>query len=97
MIEQQELFARVEALTAEHERRCAAEAQTLRLAALLHNVRHLLVRCSQGNAPPRPHEQDRLDALRWLPEIEAALTELPQPKTRASECGGMVERYYDDQ
>lgn len=102
MADQRDLFETPDAVLAmERSRREAAEAKTLHLAALLHNVRHLLVRVEQGNAPPRPHEQDRIDAARWLPGIDQALAELPTPKTRlipAGELGGAdaIERYYED-
>lgn len=86
----------------ERELRVERERHLLQLAALLHNVRHLLVRVEGGKAPKRPHEQDRIDAARWLPEIDRALAELPKPKTRiipAGELGGAdpVEYYFEDQ
>lgn len=70
-----------------------------RLACLLHNTKHLLERVAAGEATPRPHEQDRIDALRWLPEIEAELAKLPTPKARILESGELggadtVEHYY---
>lgn len=72
------------------------EPEPMRLAALLHNVKHLLYRVAAGQLPPRPHEQDRLDAARWLAEIESELAKYPKPNSRVSECGGMIEHYYED-
>lgn len=72
-----------------------------RLACLLHDIKHMLVRVAAGDAQPRPHEQDRIDAMRWLPEIEAELAKLPAPKTRVIAAGALggadpVEHYYED-
>lgn len=72
----------------------SSREQALRLAALLHNVKHLLARVAAGDAPPRPHEQDRLDASRWLPDIERELELLPAPESRLIDQGRAVERYY---
>lgn len=56
----------------------------LQLAALAHNVKHLLVRLEVG---AKPHKQDAIDARRWLPKIEQLLRELPEPKRRVIEAG----------
>jgi len=74
------------------------DARLLQLAALVHNVKHLLVRLEVG---AKPHKQDATDARRWLPQIEQLLSELPEPKRRVIEAGelggaGPVEHYYED-
>lgn len=54
----------------------------LELAALLHNVKHLIHRQAQGKAiGGAKHEQDIIDAKRWSPKIDAMLERLPQPSS----------------
>lgn len=70
---------------------------TLELAALLHNVQHLIYRLSIG---AKQHQQDVIDARRWLPEIERALKGLPEPLSRVAVAGDLggadcIERYYE--
>jgi len=70
----------------------------LALLATVHNLVHLIRIAEHGG---RPHEQDRLDAARWLPDLERQLKALPEPETRLIPAGAFggadpIEHYYPE-